>query len=315
MLGVSARHVIGLFALALPLAAGAEVAPGDEASRWIPSLAIHTGLLAEDASARSFAGPVLGPVLSTTPQLIRPSASGDGTLLAALVGTSLELMTPRLSAAYAEPRLFLHAGAAATFGSPKNLAREGSYGPLGPPPVLETTFFGENTIVGQGTQTEAQSQRWIVSAGGGVAISVDWFGFRLRIKPSIEYLREVVRLEGVTNRAVLIHGTSGNVFADTSVAILLSQYDDRVRQIELAGAETKAYHGVGPGLELETDVERFGPFIWSVFASGKATAFIGNLEFATNATNQFGEVAGWNFEKDRWAYRANVGLRFRWLPE
>ena len=140
-------------------------------------------------------------------------------------------------------------------------------------------------------------------------------GLRLRIKPSIEYFREVVRLEGVTNRAVLVRGTSGNVQADTSTTILLSQYDDRVRQIELASADTKAYHGVGPGLEIETDVERFGPVVWTMFLSGKATAFIGNLEFATNAVDEFGEVAGWNFEKDRWAYRANAGIRFRWLPE
>ncbi len=301
--------------LARTLAAGAEAAPGDAARHWAPSLAITTGLLAQDVRSRSRAGSVLGPALSTQPQLVRPATSGDGTLFAAQVGASLELMTPRLADGFADPRLFAHAGAAAAFGSTKNLSREGSVDVIAPPPVLPATFFGESAVVGQGTQTQSEIRRLLVSAGGGVAFSVDWWGLRFRIKPSLEYFREEVRLEGVTNRAILVRGTSGNVEADTRTTILLSQFDDRVRKIQLASAATKAYHGVGPGLELETDVERIGPFMWTMFASGKATAFIGNLEFGTNAVNQFGETAAWNFEKERWAYRANAGIRFRWQPE
>ncbi len=315
MRAVRAASPLLILTLALPLATGAESQPGDGARRWSPSLAITTGLLAQDAKASSFAGPVIGPVLDPNPQQIRPATDGAGTLLAAEVGASLELMTPRLVDGFAQPRLFVHAGLAAAFGSAKNLALEGALEPLAPPPVLDTTFFGENVVVGQGTQTQAQVQPLLVSAGGGIAFDVDWWGLRLRIKPSIEYFREEIRLEGVTNRAIFVRGTTGNVEADTRTSILLAQYDDRVRKLSLASAVTKAYHGVGPGLEIETDVERIGPFIWSMFVNGKATAFIGNLELATNAVNEFGEAAGWNFEKARWAYRANLGLRFRWLPE
>lgn len=307
MRAVRAASPLLILTLALPLAAGAESKPSDGARRWSPSLAITTGLLAQDAKASSFAGPVIGPALEPISQPIRPATDGAGTLLAAEVGASLELMTPRLADGFAQPRLFAHAGLAAAFGSAKNLAHEGALEPLAPPPVNPHDPFSEDVVVGQGTQTRAQTQPLLVSAGGGVAFDVDWWGLRLRIKPSIEYYREEIRLEGSTNRAIFVRATNGN--------ILLAEFDDSVRKISFASAVTQAYHGVGPGLEIETDVERIGPFIWSMFVNGKATAFIGDLELATNVVNEFGEVADWSFEKARWAYRAHLGLRFRWLPE
>jgi len=68
------------------------------------------------------------------------------------------------------------------------------------------------------------------------------------------------------------------------------------------------------------DTARAGPFMLTVFLSGKAYKMLGNLGMdltGSVATEEFGTVttADWSFEKDPWSYRAHVGLRFRWLPE
>jgi hypothetical protein len=319
-----------LLMLALAASARAETRGDREFQRWLPSLSIHTGLLAQDARAEAVAGPVLGPTAEGAADRIelRPRASGDNTLLGGLVGASLELMTPSLAPVFSEPRFFVHGGGTATFGAAKNLAHEGAAADLEPPPLsLNNPFFAAKDVLGQGTRTEVEPERWLVSAGGGLVLTFDVFGTRLRVKPSLEYFREEVRLEGSTLRAVGLTTPSGAgnareariYVADdvppTTTGPRFSDPVNGIRQISLHAVKTKAYHGVGPGLEIEADVERFGPFMGSIFASGKATAFIGNLEFGTNAVNPFGESAAWTFEKERWAYRALVGLRIRWQPE
>ena len=48
--------------------------------------------------------------------------------------------------------------------------------------------------------------------------------------------------------------------------------------VTIEDAETKTYHGVGPGLELEVDTVRTGPFMMSLFLAGKAYRVLGDRE-------------------------------------
>jgi hypothetical protein len=98
--------------------------------------------------------------------------------------------------------------------------------------------------------------------------------------------------------------------------------------IELASEDTLTTYGIGPGLELEMDAARAGPFVLSVFLGGQAYRMLGDRDVNlmdsamvdvpdqnpnTPATQEVS--AKWDFHKHAWSYRGGLGLRFRWLPE
>jgi hypothetical protein len=120
-------------------------------------------------------------------------------------------------------------------------------------------------------------------------------------------VREKLRVTGQVHRAVQIWEPAGP--GDRLVE------NDDFRFIQLNAGESKLYHGVGPGIEFEGDVSRTGPFVLSVYLSGQAYRFFGNLDVDLSDTNEFGETANWSFSKQAWGWRARVGLRFQWLPE
>ncbi|TMA23454.1 MAG: hypothetical protein E6J87_25195, partial [Deltaproteobacteria bacterium] len=144
-----------------------------------------------------------GRLCDGSPLKLRPDTEGLDTDVAPLVGASLELMTPRLFDALLRPRLFAHGDAALSFGFERNLAHEGTPGPFqAPEPRIIDNDVVEVTVLGQGSRAKAQVRRLVLSGGAGVAFSFDLFGRRLRIKPSVEYLREEVELIASLRRAV-----------------------------------------------------------------------------------------------------------------
>ena len=306
--------------LALALATAAEAdETADETLRWVPSFALYFDALGQKASGSIASGNVEGPPVNggtdcngarpgrlctdSSPKL-RPDASSRDTDVAPLVGGSLELMTPRLFDAVLRPRLFVHGDASASFGFERNLAGEGSPGPFLPPqPRAADTDVVEVTVLGQGSRAKAQVKRWVYSAGGGIAFSIDLLGRRFRIKPSFEYLHQELDLIGSLRRAVKQQPT---VQPGT-----LEGY----RFVVLAASKEKALDAIGPGLEIEADTLRAGPFLLSIYASTRGYHFLGSLEDTLTATNEFGETATWSFDRERWAWRAGAGLRFRLVPE
>lgn len=306
-------------ALALALARAAEAAePADETLRWVPSFSLFFDALGQKASGSVMSGAVLGPPLpggctgpdpragrlcaGSDPKL-RPDSASSDTDVAPLVGASLELMTPRLFDAALRPRLFVHGDGAASFGFERNLAGEGRPGPFqAPVPRAADNDVAEVTVFGQGTRAKAQVKRLVLSAGGGVAFSLDLFERRLRIKPSFEYLREEVDLIASLRRAVKL---TSRVAPGTL---------DGYRFVVLEASATRTLDAIGPGLEIEADTLRAGPFLLSVYAAGRGYHFLGDLDDALTASNEFGESATWTFERESWAWRAGVGLRFRLIP-
>jgi hypothetical protein len=297
-----------ILTLATPLGLAAqEVEPPDETQRWVPSFSIlldFVGQKAEGTIRSGLVQPPPDPLFPDSNPKIRPDASGSDTMTAALVGGSLELMTPRLSKAFARPRLFVHGDLAYPFAFERTLAGEGSPGmfayPDFPRPVREVT---DQLIEGQGSRTKAELKPVVLSAGAGIAFSYDLLYRRIRIKPSFEYVREEIEVSGIVQRAVSL--------TPATVADGLEDF----RLISLMSSETRFFHGIGPGLEIEADTMRAGPFLLSVYASGRGYRFLGDLDVQLSQTNEFGETAVWTFEKLGWGWRAGVGLRFRWLPE
>jgi hypothetical protein len=309
-----------------PEAAGGEPAPKDESERWVPSFSLFSGVLVQNADGDLTSSRILGECADPPPfppdpahceQQIRPTAPlsdvplpsvttrGDDRMVTPFVGGSLELMTPGLISLPGRPRLFVHGDAAASFSATRDLAKEGVPGAF---EVAEgVTFPKETNVLGQGSTTSAQVMPLVVSAGAGVAFTLEAWERRIRIKPSVEYLREEIEVEGVVKRAVQTRYRRPSPTAE--------DFPDGFRLIELSGSEKQVFHGIGPGLEVEIDTLRAGPFMLAVYVSGSAHAFLGDREVEFSDTNADGESAAWRFEKNEWAFRGFVGLRFRWVPE
>jgi hypothetical protein len=108
-----------------------------------------------------------------------------------------------------------------------------------------------------------------------------------------------------------------------------------LRPISISGSESLTFDGIGPGLEIEMEVGKFGPIGASLFIGGAAYKILGkrDVSFANSVSFEAGEPVGvlpggdgldlgadtyngdWSYEVDPWLYRARVGLRFQWLGD
>ena len=283
------------------------------------------GLNLQNMTAASNPGAVEGPALNPfspnsavgicddfIPGAIRCPARGATLLTAPSMSGALEVMSPRLAESWGQPRLFLRAGAGVMFSSRLKPAQEGGFDPLGAPDI---GIFQEISILGQGSEGFMELQKLMVSAGVGVAFSVDTPWRKIRIKPSFEYLRQTLDGWGELHRGVTVCGPgSGPLCSQTLLTQAL--FAEEVRLISLAAPKTSMdMNGIGPGIEVDTDAGRLGPFMTTVFAGASAYYFLGDLDFQAVGVNEYGETATFDFEANRWAYRIQAGLRFRWQPE
>jgi hypothetical protein len=338
------RALVGVvFALCVALAADAEELR-DETEYWVPAFGPFFDVLGQKASGSVQPGNILGTPLTTggcndrgvlngdlcfssrygspqnppvnyPKQLDRADASND-TSITPLVGFSLELMTPRLLDALLYPRVFVRGEFAASFGFERNLAGDGrpdTFVPFDPSLLLAgQTDYDEAAIKGQGTRTRIQVERWVYSGGVGPALTTSWFERRVRIKPSFEYLRQEIELIGVVHRALKLR-----------IPVQAGNFND-LRLIAISQTKTITLDGFGPGLEVEVDTARVGPFLTSTYIMGRGYYFFDNLEHTLTATNSDPngcnaagqcEMARWTYDIEPWAWRAGVGFRLRWLPE
>lgn len=287
----------------------------DEMERWIPSLSAAMGLMIQESKAGFLTGEIQDPAwLRAFPAIprIRTAASGTDRNFAALASFAIEFMTPGLLAipfvpeikVPGRPRLFVHGDVIPVFPPKYQTAKNGDPGPfeLGfPVDNPAGASNGEDVILGQGGLVETRVQQWQFGAGAGIAFSADFWGRRLRIKPSFEYVTQEIKVTGEVRRA-------------TAITERPEDFGD-LRLIILSGAKTKRYHGLGAGIEFELDTRRAGPVLLSVFSSVRGYRYMGDLEIRVTDRNSFDERALFRFTADRYAYRASVGVRVRFAPE
>jgi hypothetical protein len=256
----------------------------DKSRKWVPSLALTSGILI--SSAR-------GEVSST----VRPSAIGSDNLTSPWLGGSLEIMTPSWEPLGERTRFFVHGGVAGNFGFERDLAKEGAPGPFIVPECLKCV---EELVRGQGSVTRVEPTGFQASAGVGFSITIDTEWRPIRIKPSLEYLVEEVQVSGLVHRAKIDNSDPNNLSFDL---------------FSISGAEEKFFHSIGPGLEIEADITRKGPLLLALTASGGAYHILGNRDVEFSSTDATGtESATWSYRKGPWTYRFDVGMRFRWAP-
>jgi hypothetical protein len=320
-------------------AAPAEPVVRDETERWVPSVAIFSGVIAADIEAdveSSEMGPRLlytpfSPrppdrpdfsVFETTvipPELVRPPAFGDDTNVEPFIGGQFELMSPGLQKIPGRPRLYVAGDVSWSFAFNRDVAKEGDPGAFEFPVGFNKPAA---SVKGQGSRSTIEPEDLVVGANAGMAFSVDIGERRLRIKPNVGYLRQELVYTGSVNRALLIN--TGNGTIDPPI---LPTWEE----IEIKAEDDEVYHAIGPGLELEFDAARAGPIMLSVFANANAYKIIsGDRTIELEGTDTWEnyqpeelgggtetrtETAKWTFEKAPWSYRGSVGLRFRWVPE
>ena len=160
-----------------------------------------------------------------------------------------------------------------------------------------------------------------------MAFTFDWLDRRLRIKPSIEYLREKTTVTGEIRVAQVVRVGGFNPVPTPAT-------NASFRFLQLDGQESKWFNGLGPGLELDMDAARAGGFMISVFGSFQSYRWLGNRKLDVEpgdllvsysgpaidngfdpSTVDNDEVAKWSYEKEKWGFQGGVGLRFRWQPE
>lgn len=285
---------------------------------WTPGVALTGGMLFNEIDGSLATSDVLGPGVGVgmPTQPIQPSVSGGDLEPVPFVGSSIDLMSPPLGkATKVRPRLFIHADFSLNFAQEDDLAREDNAGPqISIPQVLidnNTKPIPASVLLGQGSRASAKIEPLSYGAGLGAAFEVQLFDQIIRIKPSIEYFSFEVQASGIVSRGV---ATVSSVNEPDDISDF--------RHILLESRRSKRFHGLGPGIEIETDAARVGSLVTSVFLSARAYSMFGNLEIRDSVFNTSDpdplaqqENARFETEIDRWLYRGSVGVRLRWAPK
>ena len=269
------------------------------------------GLLLQRAAADAQTGDIQLAgidVPQPNPTIAAPD-SGKDLMFAPVTHVSMELMTPGLQyipfvpdfEIPGRPRLFAHGDVAVSFAQEYNVTNTGDVGDFVLPEGV--TIPREFDVLGQGSRGQAQVDSLAWSAGVGVAITLDVFERRVRIKPSFEWIREKIDISLEVRRLQKISNATPFVLSENFRHILLSD------------SKKKVFHGIGPGLEIEVDSKRAGPFVVSAFMGARLHRIMGSLKVDLEPTNEAGEEAELHYRNNRWAYQAFLGIRVRLVPE
>jgi len=278
-----------------------------ELGRWVPSLAVLMGVTAQQVEGHLASTDVYGPQFMPPfppfpdPAIVPGTPATERTrMMTPYVGGSVEVMTPAWKSIPTRPRLYAHADVSFAFGPEYSIPVIGDPGPYSVAPGSSLITVG--TVLGQGAKTQVEVDPLLIMAGAGFAFTFDAGGRALRLKPSVEYMRQEVQLSGLVRRLVrVVQNPPPNISG--------------LRDITLSAQDTRIYHGLGPGLEVEIDTGRAGPFVLTLFADAKAWAFLDNSKFVLTDVNEWGEKAEWSYLTNKWAFGGAIGLRFRWVPE
>jgi hypothetical protein len=273
------------------------LAGSGDTDAWVPAVSMFGGVITEkwDVSGDSDA---------------RVPFSGHANSVVPFVGFSAELMTPTRVESWGKPRLFVHGDIAIAFDAGRNTAKEGSQGKVGIP-IIDFNMDGipdaQPSVIsatGTGSTARHEAEPLRLSAGLGVAFELELLGRTLRLRPSVEYQWQETETR-------LFVGDAESLSGGLSCPC---------RILQLASRETHSFHGIGPGLELELDAGRLGPFGMSVFGGIQGYRELGERRVrmrVNDAAFDDGKPASAEatFERDAWSFNGTVGLRFRWLPE
>jgi hypothetical protein len=289
------------------------------ADRWVPSFAVVGGVTVQNWKATTLGTLYPAPTMANpnpTPVSVRPPQLGKDRDVTPFVGGNLELMTPELPLP-TSPRLFVGGELLPSFGTDRKVALEGDPGMIGNP-IPEAsrglTSYGEDAVLGQGSELVASLDTLVYGAHAGVAFPFELYGRALRIKPSFAWMRYGVHVEGQIVDAQCRPLVVARQGCDPALGGFL-------REVRLEAKGSKTFDAIGGGLDLEMDTWRWGPVGTSLFTSARIYKVLGDRTIELEAPSRsFNDVLGmaratgrFSFEVDPWMYRVGIGLRFQWL--
>jgi hypothetical protein len=333
--------LVFLALVSFPRAGWADASEAAGLYRWVPSLAITSGVTMQEQTGAqtAVAFPTNQPNNPNVVSPLRPYTVGDDRVVSPYVGGQLEIMTPALSFP-TFPRFFATAEVIPTFAPERSLATEKQPSRVRGPDVgavlaveedsshfttppgkvgARTTAFGENEANGQGMLTRAQIEDLVYGAKAGIAFAFEFRNRQMRIKPSVGWIHYKVQVRNYMVDATCKPSTiCTNVYQDsTGQAIRFAGF---LRESILQGTEADDFDGVGPGLDLEMDAGRFGPLGISLFAGvhayyipGDRDIFFGEQRSFDDAIGQTTHQAASLVRVAPWLYRGGLGIRFAWL--
>jgi len=295
----------------------------DGADRWIPSLALEGGVSFQKWDSGVSSEVCRGCTIpDPMVEELQPPALGDDRDSTPFIGIQLELTSPELHVP-GSPRFFFGAEIAPTFGKERDIAITGIPArTIGSPSDNPSIPFGDTLATGQGAVATMKRDELSFGAWAGLAFPFEAFGRRLEIRPSFNWIRFDVELDGLVSDAdcldVIVGGFEQNRCIGTSgnPAGFL-----RVTQFSTSTDET--FDGIGPGLYIEMEAARVGPIGTTVFGGARFYRILGDKDVEIRSgpittADELGtdqSAARFGFEVDDWLYRFGVGIRFQWLGD
>jgi hypothetical protein len=293
------------------------------ADRWVPSVALISGVTFQDWDGGVSSSICRGCMIpDPMEEQLRPGATGGDLDVSPSFGTGVELMTPEIPIP-GSPRLFFGAEIAGVFGANRKPAQNGETGKVGnpaPEQAQDSTGFGDDIALGQGSEVLAKIEDTSYGATLGIAFPFELYGRAFRIKPAFSWIRYEVAIDGLVVDAECspIRGTAVTECNTTP------PQNGFLRETRLGASRTVTFDGIGPSLDIEMETGRLGPLGTSLFlgarfyrtVGGRKVKFDSEIETfddVLSAPGQDQSQAHFNFEVDKWMYRIGVGLRFQWL--
>jgi hypothetical protein len=201
---------------------------------------------------------------------VRPPIDGNQTFLEGIPELTGEVASPRLRWLPTAPRVFAHAGLQGWFffDRTRTIASEGDFGRLVP-----GTSNDPATVSGQGSYLDMNiTQGWYT--GLGFTFDVPFEPFPFRVKPSVDYYSEKIKIEAAAQAAEIL--VPGVFFPPPAILPV-------VGALLVEGSSRETAHSVGPRLGFETEVGGVGPFGVDVFADVGVYWLVGDKSFAVDA--------------------------------
>lgn len=240
-----------------------------------------------------------------------PNVNGSVNSVSPNVGVNLEFFTPALEIVPTKPRFFAAIEFLPTFAPNLTVALNDAATQF-LVPDQQTNTFSALAIGGQGSRLNAIVMTSVVSADAGISFEFEFKERLLRFKPFAGWVRWGVQ-------------STGRVLAAYKNDPLVPPnfppfFGPDIRFVTVEGEGAEFFNAVGPGFELEMELEKRGPVRPVLYLMGAGYKTVGNDTFSYQANIGVNDALGaaaysatWTFSVDDWSYRAGIGMRLRWV--
>lgn len=240
-----------------------------------------------------------------------PNVVGSVNSVSPHVGVNLEFFTPSLEFVPTKPRFFAAVEFLPTFAPDLTVALNDAATQF-LVPDQQTNTFSALAIGGQGSRLNALVMTSVVSADAGIAFEFEFKERLLRFKPFAGWVRWGVQ-------------STGRVLAAYKNDPLVPPnfppfFGPDIRFVTVEGQGSQFFNAVGPGFELELELDKYGPVRPILYLVGAGYKTVGNDTFSYSSSVDVNDALGsarysatWSFSVDEWSYRAGIGVRLRWV--